>query len=220
MESLVVIGVVAVFGAIALGHLAFHEDARVRRALRKAPKLAIGAFPEGSPGRIVGAVAPGETIEAPLSGRRCVYFEVIVEEKAGGKNKHWRRRVREATGIPFVVSDGTGRAIIDPAHARIALEDDAHSRSGVFDAATAREEAFLARHGVESRGWLLAKTLRYQEAVIEVDEQVAVAGLAVREPDPDAGAGEGYRGAPPTRIRMNGTPAFPLLVSDQPATFG
>jgi hypothetical protein len=208
--------VAVAFGTVGLLYASWYrsDEQRVRRTLRGTSKSSIAELPEGKPGRIVGRVAPGATIEAPLSGRRCVYFEVTVHEDPGGDDAV-RLFAHEAAGVPFVIEDGSGRALIDPRHVRLALTIDRRTESGTFDDATAREEAFLRRRGTKSTGMVFNRTLTYREAVIEIGETVAVVGVGVREPDLDAGAGAGYRDGPPTRLRMNGSPRHPLLISDQ-----
>jgi hypothetical protein len=206
--------VLVVIGGIALAGWMFSEGTRVRRALRKAPRIAIGAMQEGQVARVVGKVSHGEPIAAPISGRPCFYFDAIVEERY---RNGWRRVLREKGGVPFGIEDGTGRAMVDPTHADVALTFDASTRSGTFDDATGPEEAFLARHKQKSQGWVFNRTLRYREAIIEPNEVVAIMGQGVREPDPEAaGADRGYRDAPPTLLRMRGGQQSPLLVSDDP----
>jgi hypothetical protein len=117
--------------------------------------------------------------------------------------------------VPFAVDDGTGRAIVNPGQARVALVVDHSTSSGSFDDATGVEEGFLARHGMKSTGWFFNRTLRYREGAIEVGERVSVLGRGVREPDPDAVARvSGYRDLPPTRLRIEGASGIPLYVSD------
>jgi hypothetical protein len=202
----IAVAVIALFG--------MSGNTSIARAIRKAPRRTIAEFPEATPARLVGKVMPGEHLNAPLTGRACVFYEAIVEERPRNRGM-WRTIIHETRGTPFTVDDGTGTALVDPAGARLAVVNDATYRSGRFDDATPVEEAFLARHGVTSTGWFLNKTLRYREGAIEIGETVAVRGIAVREPDPDGAArATGYRDAPPTRLRLSSSPRLPLLISD------
>jgi hypothetical protein len=219
MEALVVLAIAAGV-AIVAASLVWNEKARIRRELRSALRVDIGELREGRTGRVVGKVGDGETLQAPFTQRSCVFYEATVEEfRSSGKTGSWRQVVREARGVPFVLDDGTGRAIIDPNGARVDVDIDMTTRSGTFDDATPVEEQFLTRHGMRSTGWLLNKSLRYREGVIEVGETIAVMGQGVREPDPDAvGKVGGYRSGPPTRLRLGGSPRHPILLSDAPDT--
>ena len=211
----VVVGAIAVVAAIVLGGY-FQRGARLRRALRGAPRSAIAEVAEGAVVRVHGTVTAGATIIAPLTGRSCVFYEAVVEERvSNGKSSSWRQRVREVRGVPFVIDDGTGRTLVDPTNAEVDVHLDATLRSGFLDDPTPTEQAFLQRHAQAGQGWVFNKQLRYREGVIEVGERIAAMGRPVREPDPDAvGQVGGYRDALPTRVRLGGSPAHPIVLSD------
>jgi hypothetical protein len=209
---------VVVFAAV-IGIATYTSGATVRK-LRKAKMYMIGELPEGQAGRVIGDAYPlGAKLRAPLTGRDCVYYIAKVDQHYNtGKTSGWKNIIKEERGVPFLLQDPTGRAIVDPTGAEIALDFDNRSTSGTFDDATQIEEDFLERHGKKSQGWVFNKGLRYREAVIHVGERVAVLGEGVREPDPDAPPADGYRGAAPTRLRLTSTPRFPLVISDSPDT--
>src|SRR5690606_11120435 len=122
MEALVVLAVVAGV-AIVAASLVWNEMARIRRELRGAPRVDIAELREGRTGRVVGRVGDGETLSAPFTGRSCVFYEATVEEyRSSGMTGSWRQVVREAVGVPFVLDDGTGRAIVDPRGVRVAVD--------------------------------------------------------------------------------------------------
>lgn len=203
---------------IALGFLLhyFSKDASIRRELRKAKRFPIGQLPEGVRGRIVGRAYPlMEPLQAPLTGRPCVYFIATLEQRVQhGKTSSWRTVVTDSRAQVFGVRDESGRAIVDPSLARISLDFDNKSTSGTFDNPTPAEEAFLARHNQTGKSWVFNKYLRYREAIIGVDEPVAILGSGIREPDPDAPPAEAYRGDAPTRLRLTSSAAHPLVISD------
>ena len=69
---------------------------RHRTAQFAAAHVKIGACGEGGVVRIIGRVAGGEVLVAPLSGRRCVYYEAVIDEyRSSGKSGRWVERVRE-----------------------------------------------------------------------------------------------------------------------------
>ena len=215
--------VVLIFGGIAtLVGLAwyFSEAQKIKRELNRAPLTSLRDLPEATRARVVGAAQPlDQTLEAPLTGRPCMYYVVTVEQHhSTGRSSHWRQIIKEEAGVPFLLDDGTGRAIVDPRSARVALDVDGKGDSGTFDEPSARESAFLQRHGTSGQGWMFNKRLRYREAVIEVGEQVAILGEGVREPDPNAPPAGAYRGEQPTRVRLTSSARFPLLISDNPDT--
>lgn len=198
----------------------FSPANRVKRELRGAPRCSLRELPEGMRARVVGQARVFEhTLEAPLTGRPCVYFVATVEQHhSTGRNSYWKTVIREERGVPFVVDDSTGHALVDPVAAKVALDVDGRGDSGTFDNPSPREQAFLDRHGTSGEGWVFNKRLRYREAVIEIGETIAVLGEGVREPDPGAAPQAAYRGDAPTRVRLTSSPRYPLLVSDHPDT--
>ena len=148
----------------------YHSDEQtIRRTLRKAPTKRIQDLRDDELGKVVGrARGVGTTLDSPLFGRRCVYFVATVEEhRSSGKSSYWKTIVRETRGVPFMLEDSSGRALIDATGARIAIDFDAKSQSGSFDDPNEMEKAFLARHGQKGQGWIFNRKLRYREAVIE-----------------------------------------------------
>jgi hypothetical protein len=192
----------------------------VKRELKSAQRFSLRELPEGTRARIVGEARMFErTLEAPLTGRPCVYFVATIEQHhSTGRSSYWKTIVRQEAGVPFIVDDSTGHALVDPSAAKVALDVDGRGDSGTFDDPTPREQAFLDRNGQTGRGWMLNKRLRYREAVIEIGETIAVLGEGVREPDPGAAPQAAYRGDAPTRVRMTSSSRFPLLISDNPDT--
>jgi hypothetical protein len=189
---------------------------RLNRELRSCPRRTLAEVPEGTPARIVGkAEVLGDTLEAPLTGRACLYYTAIVEVSEGRK---WRQIIREDRALLFLLDDGTARAIVDPSRSKVALEFDGRSASGTFDNPTEREQAFLDANKIASRHGLglFNRSLRYREAIIGVGETIAIFGAPVREPDPNAAPEAAYRGDAPTRLRMASSPKYPMMISDSP----
>ena len=128
----------------------------------------------------------------------------------------WTTLLSTGDGLPFLIDDGTGRALIEPTDAHVSLVADVTLGDDVNLADPSdRARMFLARHGVSSG----IKRLRFEEGIIEPGEVVAVAGAGMREPDPDGAASmTGYRDLPATRLRLSATPRAPLYISDRPGT--
>ena len=212
--------IVLAFGGIAIASWYWSAPQRVKRQLRTARPWPIGELPENTIGKVIGAAqALDHVLNGPLTGRRCVYYIAKVEQlHSTGRSSYWRTLVTESEGVTFALVDETGRAIVDPTAAKMALAFDGRTSSGTFDDATPVEEAFLSKYGLRSKGWVFNKSIRYREAVIEVGETIAVLGAGVREPDPTATPPEGYRSAPPTRLRLTSSSSYPLVISDDPST--
>src|SRR5512143_751335 len=128
------LAIIGIGGFVALVYY-FSADATNKRELRKARAFKISELPDGTPGRIIGRAGTfTQQLVGPLTGRPCVYFIAKVEQHvSNGRTSHWRDVITESRCVPFVVEDGTGRAIVDPTAARVSLDFDSRSTSGTFD---------------------------------------------------------------------------------------
>ncbi len=205
---------------IAIVGWAFSKANRLKRALRDMKAMPIGQLAENTLGKVVGQAHPvGQTLVGPLTGRPCLYYIALVEQQVStGRSSYWKTIIKEEMGVPFQVVDISGRAIVDPRGAEVALTFDGTSKSGTFNDADPIQEAFLQRHGHSSKGWVFNKGLRYKEAMIEINEVVAVLGSGIREPDPMMAPAQDYRSGPPTLLRLTSSPKFPLVISDDQST--
>ncbi len=211
----------AILGVCGIWYASWYTsaDETHKRALRAAPTFTLAEMPEDRRCRVIGQAyaqgAAGPILRGPLSNRECLMYVVTVEEQVNnGRGTAWRTLIQESQAVPFMLTDGTGKALVDPTHAHTVLEFDCKSQSGLFDPADATETAFLAKHGHTSTGWLFNRGLRYREAVVHIGESITVLGLAVREPDPDGTPSDGYRSAAPTRVRLTSSAKYPLVISD------
>nr|HEX4313895.1 hypothetical protein [Kofleriaceae bacterium] len=189
---------------------------RLRRAFADAPRRTLAELGEDELACVTGRVRPvGPMLEAPLSRRVCAYYTVVVMEVSDGRRS---QLASEQSGVAFALEHDGHRAIIDPAYARISAGFDHATRSrGAFDA-TPDQRSALDRLGLVRRDWFMTSSLEYREAILELDELIAVVGAAVREPDPDAEVSGLYREGGGTRLRLTGSARFPLLISDDPAS--
>lgn len=199
----------------------FSAEQRAKRAMRAIPLTSIEQAADESRVRVVGTVETDTPVQAPLSGRDCVYWRVVVERKTGGNNSRWVKLVDEHEGVDFTLRDRTGIAWVETVHTHAILESDRSGGASFMRDPSPELKAFLNQRGYETEGWFgINKTLRYNEGVAEVGEEVAVVGDGAWERDPDAPArgGSGYREAQvPQRLRIRAPEdGTPLLLSDKP----
>lgn len=185
----------------------------IRRRLKRAPLRTTAEFPENTVGTVQGTLRYLEDapLVAPLSGRPCAYYEVVVEESRG--KSELREIIRESEGRDFLLEDAHGRARVHMHGYEVLVVEDVHLRSGLFQNATPELERFLARHRETSTGWLFNKTLRYREGILEAGETVAVCGTGTREVDPDPRAARGGYRESASRLVLSASD-MPLYVSD------
>lgn len=203
--------------AMMVGSIAVVLRARTRRFRRKLARhklRRLSDIGEGNYARIVGRAHPvGEPLIAPMTGRRCVYYDVIVEGKGvAPKPGKMTRIAAESKGIAFLLVDGTGRAVVDPQGADVLIDFDARSDfSPQAQVVTPQHQEFFARHGRTVIGGVYGSELRYREAAIEVEDMITVLAAGVREPDPDPTPGSI---GPRSRMRFASTPAHQVLITD------
>lgn len=207
MPVLIVVGVLALSGAL-FASWYFSRDVRARRKLARTPMQAIVDVVPGTITRLTGKIQPlAEQLTAPMSGRRCAYYLVLVEEyRSSGKSSHWVEILREEESVDFLLHDNTGIAHVEMVAPQVAVVRDHRTRSGTFDDASAVEAGFLARFEEQATNFLgLNRTLRYTEGALEFGEQITVLGAAR--------PGEGQ-----VDLVLETPPQGPMLLTDHPDT--
>lgn len=207
---------VAVAALLAAG--AAWEKRRTRRRAVVRPK--IGDVASGELARMIGRVRAREVLTAPLTGRPCVFVEVVARERFGGLDVvpatiRGEARVMLRQGVPFLVDDGSGRALVDPMadHVLMTLVKSTAEATGSLGEDDDDDEL------AGLRAWLPAECvdgtrLQVRETILTPEVRVELFGRGEVEPDPDAVDQSGYRDAAPTRLRMHGSVDVPLRVSD------
>ncbi|MBA3456499.1 MAG: hypothetical protein H0T42_25645 [Deltaproteobacteria bacterium] len=210
MEDLIYMIAMSALGAIVVPTWYFSKGEKRKRKLRKARRWSLAELPEGTFGKVVGTARIFEdTLTAPISGRPCVFYQIVVSYDDARSSQ----LLKEAIGVPFIIEDETGRAVVDPRGAEVLLVQDRFRISGELDATTPVEAALLSRHA-KLRG--PGTKLWYRESIIEAGEVVAIYGAGGHEPDPEASPAAEYRGAPSMRLRLSSARSYTLLLSDDP----
>jgi hypothetical protein len=170
----------------------------------------IAELPDGEQGRLVGTASElHRTLRAPLSGRACLYYLVLVKsvESSGA-----RELFAERSGVAFTLVDASGSAIIDSARAGVALAFDHCEEVCPPNELSPAQRALLLRHDHSSdRG----DQLRFVEAVLSIGERITVVGAGVRRPDLAPSGESDYRSAPPPQLHLAASNTAPLLISSQ-----
>jgi hypothetical protein len=192
---------------------AWLRSRRIVRLLRRTPRVAIADHEGSLARRIVGEVIALEPLLAPISGRPCVCYAiaafVLAPSPSGDGTQEWRPIGTEHGGVPFLVTDGSGRARVDPAASELLIRSS---------------EKTDERHA-GARRYLLARGhapphphFHLREGIIGPGARVAVAGMGVRVPDTAPPTAEvGYRSGAEIILAMSGAKDLPLLISDHPA---
>ena len=210
---ILMLSAVAIIGIIAY----YYSNKKIMlREFKKTRKKQINRIQENEYAKIIGkAKHVNKPLVAPLSGRPCVYYHVIVEVKG---DKSWIKMINEEKHQDFFIESSSEMAIVkmsslQKSMRRFYLVKDYKEKSGFRNDAPEKLEAYLKYHNKKSTGLLgINKTIRYTEGVIELDEPIAVKGLAqwktLNEPI------EGYSYS--KILTLTGTKKVKLLITDEP----
>lgn len=213
---LIPVGMFLVMGLI--GFLAFYYSTKnfILREFKKSRKKSINSIREKEYAKVIGkAIAINEPLIAPLSGRLCVYYHVIVEVKG---NKSWRKIINNEKCQDFYIENHSeiAKVKITALHKsmkRYYLVKDYKENSGFRNDAPKQLETYLELHNKKSTGLFgINKTIRYTEGVIEVDELIGVKGIAKMETIKEPIEGYSYS----KLLSLTGTKKEKLLVTDEP----
>ena len=205
MEGIVVLGFVVVF--LAVWGLQLHlrytsADRRTRRGLLGLPATTVANAQEGLELRVkgtVGYLGDEAPLRAPISGRPCAAWRVVIEHYAtskdvmlgSGNGKSWRRIHDAQAGEAFTIADESGEAhIVGPLS--LVLDYDAKGGRRWFKLSD-ELEAYCKAQGIWTKPRLgFSRKLRYREGILEAGEEAIVGGVGSWERDPSER--EGYRG--------------------------
>ncbi|QXP66212.1 GIDE domain-containing protein [Polaribacter sp. AHE13PA] len=163
----------------------FSTKQKIIRALSKLPIKQIGSLKNNELTRFTGkALHVKEPLIAPFSKRKCVFYVIKIEQqKSNGKQQRWRTIVHEEKVQDFFLEKNSDFAMVrlhqNPKNYTSYLVADKKIKSGTFNDPTREFKALLESYHIKSDNFLgLNKTLRYSEAIIEIGEEITVAGIA------------------------------------------
>ncbi|MBI3511623.1 MAG: hypothetical protein HY064_13260 [Bacteroidetes bacterium] len=176
LNLLIVLAVI--IGAIFFGWY-YGRKQVVNRNLHHHPEKPIADFMEGEIARTNGNVVfAGQTLNAPLSGRQCSYYYLLIEEmQQSGKHSHWVTIVEEEKSGDVVIHDGISYAVIETNLIKTYVVQDEKLSSGFLNDANEGMEKLLNAHGIQSTNFFgLNKSIRYKEGILESGELLTVSG--------------------------------------------
>ncbi|MDY8137002.1 hypothetical protein [Aquimarina sp. 2201CG5-10] len=178
----IIIGIIVILSIVAISYY-FSDRNRILRKLKSVVAKRILLVKENEYAKIIGkAQHIDESLISPIGKRKCVYYQIKVEEERGGKNKHWHTIIKEEKAIDFIIESKGEKAIIKPhtgSQAKLVyIIKDVKHKSGFWKDSPAFLENYLKSHGKDSTGLFgFNKKIRYREGVIEIGETIAVMGI-------------------------------------------
>jgi hypothetical protein len=175
------------------------------KAIRRVPRVKIKDASPGAFIRVVGIVVEGSELRAAISGRPCVCFDAAVMGKAQAVDRYGLPAVgsgvlkspvltRRLEVAPFVIDDGTGRALVDARGAYVRLNLDYHRRGlGAIPTSCDPEMMPVGVRPID---------VVFVEGILRIGENVVVDAMVAEGTDAaDTGM---YRASSPPRIRLTG----------------
>ena len=197
---------------------------KLRREIRSFPRVALGDAPENEPTRISGTlelVDPNDALIAPISGRPCAAWHVVVSRLKG---ETWHKELEDSQSQAFLLHDGHETAYVEGEALELLLLPDATEESEIAKAPSPQARRFMRAHGIGStRDDMRRRTplepevephaYRIDEGILEDGERVTVVGVGRWETDPSRG-GHGYRDVG-RRFRLRALDDGRVLASDE-----
>lgn len=183
---LIIAAIILVFITIGFLFYYYSDKQRIIRSLSKLKTLnTISSFKQNQLTKITGKAREiSKPLIAPFSKRKCVFYIINVKEEKGDEdNSHWKTIFSEEKIQDFFVEKNGEYAIIkptkNPKNYLSYLVKDKEVSSGAFNDPSPKFEAFLKTYNIKSTGFLgFNKQLKCTEGIIEVGEEITVAGIA------------------------------------------
>jgi hypothetical protein len=177
--------ILPVIGVILFVWWFFSRKTVVLRTLRRKRSKRISEFEENDVAKTTGKIKYlGETLIAPLSGRKCVYYYVLVQgQRPGSRRDVWNTLIEEEMAGDVVIHDGNSYAVIASTMVKSYLVPDKNYSSGFLKNPTDRIERYLKKHGHETTGALgFNLEIQYKEGILEEGELIVVLGKGTWKP--------------------------------------
>lgn len=187
----------------------FSDQQVVRRRLKKLRYAKIRDLKIGQVVKLEGkAQVLEESLVAPLSGRKCVFYKAHVKEDT----RNGSTLIDEQKAKKFLLDQDGHQIEITTHNVRSFLVSDGKYDSGWFDKPTDRMITYLKKHGHDTKNFLgITKNLKCKEGVIEIGEKIAVAGRV------EYAFTENENGEKRFRLTVDGKK--PLYLTDDPESF-
>ncbi|WP_431132770.1 hypothetical protein [Psychroserpens mesophilus] len=192
----IIVIVFSVFGIIAFSTYYFSAKNVIIRTLAKIPTKVISHLKTNELSKVTGKALHVKTpLIAPYSNRKCVFYQIIIEQKVStGKSSTWKTVVKDEQFQEFFIETKNDFVIIKPQkHPRnyiCHLVKDNNQSSGTFHDPTPQLQSVFNRYHIDAQTFFgFNKRLRYKEGIIEIGEDITVAGIAkwktLNEPIPE-----------------------------------
>ncbi|MGB5417678.1 hypothetical protein [Algibacter sp.] len=180
---IIVIIALSLFAVIAYLIYYYLPKTIILRRLKNLPSQRIGSLKTNTYSKTEGTALNIEApLIAPLSKRKCVFYKMKIQKKvSSGKNSHWKTIVNEEHIQDFFIEQMGERMVVlptkEPKNYYDYLVTDKKASVSLFKELTPEFEALLNSYNIKTENLFgFNKQLRYTEAIVEVGEEITVAG--------------------------------------------
>jgi len=134
---------------------------------------------------VYGEVVPIKVLKSPFSGKDCVYYRYVIEERrSDGKRTYWATIRKGENSVPFRLRDETDSVLVDCTGAKVEIKYDTSFESGMGNEPPSQVLSFLKANRIAHEGFLgINKHMKYTEYFIQPGEKVYVLGTAMDNPE-------------------------------------
>jgi hypothetical protein len=150
------------------------RDFTVRRLIQNTPTAHIRSMAMGLV-EVNGTVAPRSVVNAPFSGRPCVFWDIDIATMR--RRAEWTIVHRNQSGHPFHLDDETGRALVYPRGARCTVRHGTEEKC-VGIALPDCYSHYMSEQRLALRHFWRLGAMRFRERILEEGQRVYVLGSA------------------------------------------
>ncbi|WP_299673165.1 hypothetical protein [uncultured Tenacibaculum sp.] len=154
------------------------------RKLKEIPSSSVNNLKTNQLTKITGkALHVNEPLIAPFSKRKCVFYRIKIEQKKhNGNTPTWVTVAKEEKIEPFFLNKNGEFVMVQPSqdlkNFKAHLVVDKKHSTNTFNGASPEFQKLLDRYNIKSKAFLgFNKSLRYSEAIVEIGEEITVAGI-------------------------------------------
>ncbi len=187
----------------------YSQDEQIMRSVEEVRVSSLRSVKKGDRVKISGVIiAPDELLTAPISGKKCVAYQLeVCQVVSGSYGDVDAEIIRDEKSLPFYIEEKGHQVKIPGRYQEISLHKEIREESDWLNGPSAELTKILKKHGKKTSNFLgLTKRFIFKEGVLEVGEKIVVVG-------------KGYWFKPthegPSVLVMEGSLEEPLLISDQ-----
>ncbi len=162
----------------------YSKKQRIIRKLKRLPSSKITSLKTNEYVKLTGKTLQLKApLIAPFSKRNCIFYTIVIEEEKGDDDSSsWSTVIKDEKIQPFLIEQNGDYLLISPEDSpknyTSYLVVDSKTSSGIFNNPSPKFKALLNKYAVKSTNFLgFNRQLRYKEGIVEIGEEITVAGV-------------------------------------------